>query len=194
MVVQVPIAGSTRLFLAGACFYVFAVGALGILLGTSSTMGQFGLLAIPVLLVMMLLSGTMTPMESMPVWLQYPMKVISPTPCFVIFAQDVLYRGAEFSIVWPGILVTGAISEVSILVMLCTGSAASFSAAELVALVVMLEGEEFMVAQHIHRVAADDSARKAMPKICGMRGACTEAILLPGCRRVAMRRLLASLR
>jgi len=34
-------------------------------------MGQFGLLAIPVLLVMMLLSGATTPMESMPVWLQY---------------------------------------------------------------------------------------------------------------------------
>ena len=82
---QVPIAGSTLLFLGGACFYVFTVAALGILLGTvASTMGQFGLLAIPVLLVMMLLSGSTTPMESMPVWLQYLMKVISPTPHFVI--------------------------------------------------------------------------------------------------------------
>ena len=33
-------------------------------------MAQFGLLSIPVLLVMMLLSGSTTPMESMPVWLQ----------------------------------------------------------------------------------------------------------------------------
>ena len=55
---QVPVAGSTLLFLGGSCFYVFTVAALGILLGTvASTMGQFGLLAIPVLLVMMLLSG-----------------------------------------------------------------------------------------------------------------------------------------
>ena len=54
-------------------------------------MGQFGLLAIPVLLVMMLLSGGTTPLESMPVWLQYLMKVVSPTPHFVIFSQDVLY-------------------------------------------------------------------------------------------------------
>jgi ABC-2 type transport system permease protein len=95
------------------CFYVFAVGALGILLGTvASTMGQFGLLAIPVLLVMMLLSGAMTPMESMPVWLQYVMKVISPTPHFVVFAQDVLYRGADFSIVWTEILATAVIGSV----------------------------------------------------------------------------------
>jgi ABC-2 type transport system permease protein len=102
---KVPIAGSILLFLGGSAFYVFTVAALGILLGTvAATMGQFGLLAIPVLLVMMLLSGGTTPMESMPVWLQYLMNVISPTPHFVIFAQDVLYRGADASIVWPEIL------------------------------------------------------------------------------------------
>jgi ABC-2 type transport system permease protein len=72
-------------------------------------MGQFGLLAIPVLLVMMLLSGATTPMESMPVWLQYLMQIISPTPHFVIFSQDVLYRGADFSIVWPQILTMAVI-------------------------------------------------------------------------------------
>jgi ABC-2 type transport system permease protein len=110
---QVPIAGSTFLFLGGSCFYIFTVAALGILLGTvASTMGQFGLLSIPVLLVMMLLSGGTTPMESMPVWLQHLMQVISPTPHFVLFAQDVLYRGADFSIVWPEIVTTAVIGTV----------------------------------------------------------------------------------
>ena len=110
---KVPIAGSILLFLGGSAFYVFTVAALGILLGTvAATMGQFGLLAIPVLLVMMLLSGGTTPMESMPVWLQYLMNVISPTPHFVIFAQDVLYRGAGLSIVWPEILAMTVIGSV----------------------------------------------------------------------------------
>jgi ABC-2 type transport system permease protein len=110
---QVPVAGSTLLFLGGSCFYIFTVAALGILLGTvASTMGQFGLLSIPVLLVMMLLSGGTTPMESMPVWLQHLMQVVSPTPHFVLFAQDVLYRGADFSIVWPEILATAVIGSV----------------------------------------------------------------------------------
>ena len=71
-----------------------------------------GLLSIPVLLVMMLLSGGTTPMESMPVWLQHLMQVISPTPHFVLFAQDVLYRGADFSIVWPEIVTTAVIGTV----------------------------------------------------------------------------------
>lgn len=110
---QVPTAGSTLLFLSGACIYVFAVASLGIALGTvASTMAQFGLLSIPVLLVMMLLSGSTTPMESMPVWMQYLMNVISPTPHFVVFAQDVLYRGADFSIVWTEIVATAVIGSV----------------------------------------------------------------------------------
>lgn len=110
---QVPIAGSIWLFLGGACIYVFTVASIGIALATvASTMAQFGLLSIPVLLVMMLLSGSTTPLESMPVWLQYVMKIISPTPHFVIFAQDVLYRGADVSIVWPEILATAVIGSV----------------------------------------------------------------------------------
>lgn len=110
---QVPITGSILLFLGGSCFYVFTVAALGIALGTiASTMAQFGLLSIPVLLVMMLLSGSTTPMESMPVWLAQVMNVISPTPHFVVFAQDVLYRGADFPIVWTEILATFVIGSV----------------------------------------------------------------------------------
>ncbi|NKL37412.1 ABC transporter permease subunit [Rhizobium leguminosarum bv. viciae] len=110
---QVPIAGSILLFLGGTCLYVFTVAALGILLGTiAATMGQFGLLAVPVILVLMLLSGAMTPMESMPEFLQYLMNIISPTPHFVVFAQGVLYRGADFSIVWPEILAMTVIGGV----------------------------------------------------------------------------------
>jgi ABC-2 type transport system permease protein len=110
---NVPIAGSLSLFLAGAALYAFTVAALGILLGTqASSMGQFGLLAIPVLVIMQLLSGGATPMESMPVWLQYVMRIISPTPHFVAFAQAVLYRGAGFTIVLPWLLAMAAIGSV----------------------------------------------------------------------------------
>jgi len=110
---KVPVAGSLTLFMAGATLYAFTVAALGILLGTQTTsMGQFGLLAIPVLTVMQILSGGTTPMESMPVWLQYTMQIISPTPHFVAFSQAILYRGAGFSIVWPWLLAMAAIGSV----------------------------------------------------------------------------------
>ena len=51
-------------------------------------------------------------MESMPVWLQYVMRTISPTPHFVAFAQAILYRGAGLSIVWPWLLAMAAIGSV----------------------------------------------------------------------------------
>jgi ABC-2 type transport system permease protein len=101
MWIGAPIAGSIWLFLLGAALYALVVAALGILLGTlSTTMGQFGLLAMPVLIVTQLLSGSSTPMETMPVWLQYVMRTISPTPHFVSFAQAVLFRGADITLVW----------------------------------------------------------------------------------------------
>lgn len=110
---DVPIAGSLTLFLAGTTLYAFSVATLGIMLGTvAATMGQFGLLAIPVLVIMQLLSGSSTPMESMPVWLQYVMLIISPTPHFVAFAQAVLYRGAGLQIVWPHLLAVATIAAV----------------------------------------------------------------------------------
>jgi ABC-2 type transport system permease protein len=100
-----PIAGSLLLFLVGAALYALVVAALGILLGTlSTTMGQFGLLAMPILAATQLLSGGSTPMESMPVWLQYVMRIISPTPHFVAFAQAVLFRGADITLVWQPLL------------------------------------------------------------------------------------------
>jgi ABC-2 type transport system permease protein len=96
-----PIAGSLVLFTIGAAIYALVVAALGILLGTlSTTMGQFGLLAMPIMMVTQLLSGSSTPMESMPVWLQYLVQILSPTPHFVAFAQAVLFRGADITLVW----------------------------------------------------------------------------------------------
>ena len=110
--IRVPLAGSVPLFVAGTIVYQISVGALGILLATfAGTMGQFGLLIIPVLVVLNLLSGSTTPMESIPEWLQYAMQVM-PTPHFVSFAQAVLYRGAGLDIVWPQLAALAGITTV----------------------------------------------------------------------------------
>ncbi len=129
---QVPVAGSILLFLGGSCFYVFTVAALGIPLGTiASTMGQFGLLAIPVLLVMMLLSGSTTPLESMPVWLQVRDEGDQPDAAFRDLRPGCALSRRRSSIVWPEILATAVIGSVYFGVAPCIASAASFSAAEL---------------------------------------------------------------
>ncbi|HTN74987.1 MAG TPA: ABC transporter permease [Pirellulaceae bacterium] len=98
---QVPIEGSRLLFLCGAALHLFATTALGILLGTiARSMPQFGLLMILVLLPLQMLSGSMTPRESMPVVVQYLM-LVAPNTHFVMLSQGILYRGAGLAVVWP---------------------------------------------------------------------------------------------
>ncbi|MGX1198389.1 ABC transporter permease [Parvibaculum sp. MBR-TMA-1.3b-4.2] len=109
-ILGIPIAGSLTLFAVGIAIYLTAATGLGIMLATfASTMPQFALLAIPVLIIFELLSGSATPMESMPVWLQDVMQ-LSPSTHFVSYAQAILYRGAGLSIVWPKLVMMGAIS------------------------------------------------------------------------------------
>lgn len=97
----VPVAGSLPLFVTAAVLYLFSTTALGILIATVSTsMAQFGLIVMPVLIVMNLLSGSTTPMESMPELLQQAM-MASPAPHFVALSQAILYRGAGLAIIWP---------------------------------------------------------------------------------------------
>jgi len=100
----VPLAGSPALFLLGVSLYLFFATALGIFLATiARTMPQFGLLFILVILPMNLLSGGETPIESQPAWLQSVMGFV-PATQFVSFAQAILFRGADLSIVWPQFL------------------------------------------------------------------------------------------
>jgi ABC-2 type transport system permease protein len=96
----VPIQGSVALFLAGTAMNLFATTAIGLFLGTiARSMPQFGLLIILVLLPLQMLSGGMTPRESMPRAVQFVM-LAAPTTHFVMLAQAILYRGAGLAVVW----------------------------------------------------------------------------------------------
>ncbi len=102
--IGVPVAGSIGLFLGGLVVYLFSVTALGIMLATMvRSMPQFGLLAFPVFIVMSLLSGGQTPLESMPIALQKIMQFV-PSTHFVSFSQAVFFRNASASMVWPDLL------------------------------------------------------------------------------------------
>ena len=108
-VLQVPFAGSVTLWFSGVLLYLFSATALGLFLGTiSRSMAQFALLLILVVLVLQLLSGGSTPVESQPIWLQY-MTFFLPSRHFVSFSQKVIYRGGGISAVWPQFLMVSVI-------------------------------------------------------------------------------------
>jgi len=64
-----------------------------------------------------MLSGGMTPFESMPESVQQIMQ-FAPTTHFVSTSQAILYRGAGFSIVWPDLVANLVIGSVFFLVAL----------------------------------------------------------------------------
>lgn len=109
---HVPVQGSVTLFLAGAALHLFATTAMGILMATlARSMPQFGMLVILVLLPLQMLSGGVTPRESMPPAVQYLMQ-LAPTTHFVSIGQSILYRGAGIDIVWPQFLALIVIATV----------------------------------------------------------------------------------
>lgn len=97
----VPIEGSVALFMAGAALHLFATTSMGIFIATiARSMPQFGLLLLLVLLPLQILSGSVTPRESMPAIVQLIM-MAAPTTHFVMLSQAILYRGAGLTVVWP---------------------------------------------------------------------------------------------
>ncbi|MGE4536231.1 MAG: ABC transporter permease [Desulfovibrio sp.] len=105
----VPLAGSVPLFLSGALLQFYATSCIGVFLGTiARNMPQLGLSMILVILPLEILSGSISPRESMPELVQDIMQ-IAPTTHFVSLAQAILYRGAGFSLIWPSFAAIAAI-------------------------------------------------------------------------------------
>jgi ABC-2 type transport system permease protein len=106
---KVPFAGSIPLWFFGVLLYLFFATALGIFLGTiSRSMAQFALLIVLVVLVLQLLSGGQTPVESQPGWLQ-KLTYFLPSRHFVSFSQVIIYRGGGIGAVWRQFAMVGAV-------------------------------------------------------------------------------------
>ena len=74
-------------------------------------MPQLGLLFLLVAVPLNLLSGSNTPLESMPAFLRTIMQA-SPSTHYVSIAQAILYRGAGFETVWPQFLEVAVIGGI----------------------------------------------------------------------------------
>lgn len=114
----VPIEGSVPLFLVGTALHLFATTALGIYMATlARSMAQFALLLILTLLPLQMLSGAMTPRESMPALVQTIM-LAAPNTHYVELGQAILYRGAGWSVVWLPFLALAVLGTVLFLLSL----------------------------------------------------------------------------
>jgi ABC-2 type transport system permease protein len=111
-ILEIPVEGPAWLFLACAALHLFATTSMGIFLATiARSMPQFGLLFVLVLVPMSLLSGGVTPRESMPEFVQKVM-LGAPTTHFVAASQGILFRGGGIDVVWPQMLALSVIASV----------------------------------------------------------------------------------
>ncbi|MGG1943432.1 ABC transporter permease [Trinickia sp. NRRL B-1857] len=109
---HVPIQGSVALFMCGAALHLFAATSMGIFLATlARSMPQFGMLMVLVLIPLELLSGGVTPRESMPLLVRDIM-LAAPTTHFVELGQAILYRGAGLDAVWQPFLALALIGSI----------------------------------------------------------------------------------
>ncbi|SFP81945.1 ABC-2 type transport system permease protein [Geopseudomonas sagittaria] len=106
---DIPLQGSLTLFIGAAALHLFATTSMGIFFGTvARSMPQLGLLTILVMIPLHILSGGVTPRESMPELVQQVM-LVAPTTHFVQLSQAILFRSAGADIVWPQLLALAGI-------------------------------------------------------------------------------------
>lgn len=102
--IGVPLNGSLLLYAVGLAVFLFAVSSLGIMIATlAPTMAQFGMLVLPVYIVINLFAGGSSPRDNMPQVAQ-DISEYWPLTQFMKFAQNILFRGAGLEIVWPQML------------------------------------------------------------------------------------------
>jgi ABC-2 type transport system permease protein len=98
---DVPVRGPMAALAAGAVLYLCSTLGVGLFISTLSSTQQQGFLGgFLFILPAVLLSGIMTPIGSMPRWLQHA-TVVNPLRWFAEVVRAVLLRGAGFSDVWP---------------------------------------------------------------------------------------------
>ncbi len=111
-VLDVPVAGSVPLLLAGTAVYLAAAAAIGMFLGTMArSMAQFALLVIMVIIPIIMLSGGQGAIESQPDVVQR-LTMALPSRHFLAFAKAVVFRGAGLEAVWIQLALMGGLGLV----------------------------------------------------------------------------------
>lgn len=97
----VPIEGSLTLFFVASAIFLASAIAIGFFISTfARNLQQALLISFFVLFPLMFLSGTIVPVESMPLAMQY-ISLLSPVRYYIEIALGVLLKGVGWALLWP---------------------------------------------------------------------------------------------
>lgn len=107
--IGVPMRGSLVLFFLFSAVFLISSMGVGILIATvAETMQQALLISFLILFPVLFLSGTVVPLESMPVALQY-LAALSPLRHYMEAILGIFFKGAGLEMLWPRLLAMIAI-------------------------------------------------------------------------------------
>lgn len=110
--VGVPARGSVTLFFVFTAVFLLSSMGIGILIATAAeTLQQALLMSFLLLFPLLFLSGTVVPIESMPVWLQY-LAELSPLRHYMEVVLGIFFKGVGIEILWPRLVAMAAIGVV----------------------------------------------------------------------------------
>ncbi len=105
VVFHLPFRGSFPLFLFASTLYIFVGIGFGMLLGTlCKNQRQSQLTSFFINIPLILLSGSVVPLDTMPAFLQV-VSIFNPLRYYVFLARAVVLKGDGLSIVWPEICI-----------------------------------------------------------------------------------------
>lgn len=104
-VIGAQINGSIWLYFLGTLVFMFSIASFAVMLATvAPTMPQYSLLIVPLYVVSSMFSGSSSPRSNMPEFAQ-SISAYWPTTQFITLAQNVIFRGAGWEIVWQPLLI-----------------------------------------------------------------------------------------
>lgn len=103
IIFNIPLRGNLLLFLVLSALYVIIGISIGLLLGTISRTNQQAVLTgIFINLPMTILSGAITPIESMPAFFRY-LTLLNPLRYYILIVRGILMKGVGLEILWKDV-------------------------------------------------------------------------------------------
>ncbi len=110
LVYGLPVAGSVWAIFLAAALFIIVMSSVGVMIANfSDTMQQTMFLMLFIVLSFILVSGLMTPLDSMPLWAQKFARALPPT-YMVEIIRAVYLKGAQVSELWTSYVALGGFS------------------------------------------------------------------------------------
>ncbi len=105
---QIPLHGSFILLFALSALFMLTTLGLGLLISTvSKTQQQAMMISMLLIMPIILLSGVMSPIDNMPVAVQY-FTLLIPLRYFIVIVRSIFMKGSGMSMLWPDTLALAA--------------------------------------------------------------------------------------